>query len=108
MDCVLYQVSARVKGEQYESTLGSNNVTHSHLPKVILISFERTLFRLEISKVSRHLKLKHIRNMNFCKIYFFRLDLPVLLIGSISKVRIVLLTPKSHNVSSKNCPSTLG
>jgi hypothetical protein len=80
MDLVLCKVTARVKDEQYEPTLGSNNVMHSHLPKVFFISFERTLFRLEISKVlvSRHSKLKHIHNMNFCNTYFYRLVLPVL------------------------------
>jgi hypothetical protein len=37
MDFVLCKVTAWVKGEQYEPTLGSNSVTHSHLPKVIFI-----------------------------------------------------------------------
>ena len=107
MDLVLCKVTARVNDEQYEPTLGSNSVMHSHLPKVFFISFERTLFRLEISKVSRHSKLKHIHNMNFCNTYFYRLVLPVLRIRLFSKVRLVLLTPKSHNLSSENCTSRL-
>ena len=78
MDFVLCKVTARVKGEQYEPNLGGNSATHSHLTKVIFISFERTLFRLEISKVSRHSKLKHTYNMNFCETYFYQLVLPVL------------------------------
>ena len=107
MDFVLCKVTALVKGEQYEPTLESNSVTHIHLPKVIFISFERTLFRLEISKVSRHSKLKHIHNMNFCKTYFYRLVLQVLRIRLFSQVRIALLTPKSHDLSSESCTSRL-
>jgi hypothetical protein len=34
MDFVLVKVTARVKGEQYEPTLGSYSAMHSHLPKV--------------------------------------------------------------------------
>ena len=98
MDFVSCKVMACVKGEQYEPTLGSNSVTHSHLPKVIFISIERTLFRLEISNVSRHSKLKHIHNMNLCKTYFYQLVLPVLRIRLISEVRIALLTQVAQSV----------